>query len=152
MDDDHSHVVYRRSFDDSSLPWKQQDTLCSDEGTAMFSDEVISSNLNPCNDFYRSFDVFVFSWYNLALSSKPNVNGEKKCLVVVILKDILTSSSSSLSRKNCHSYFLSHCLKFTLRSENWKARIAGYLTHEPKSSNMSPKLIFWLCGNYNNEV
>lgn len=33
VDDEHSHVLYRRSFDESLLPWKQQDTLCSDEGT-----------------------------------------------------------------------------------------------------------------------
>lgn len=31
VDDEHSHVLYRRSFDESLLPWKQQDTLCSDE-------------------------------------------------------------------------------------------------------------------------
>lgn len=56
VDDEHSHAVYRRSFDDSLLPWKQQGTeLCSDQGTDVFSDEVVASNVNP----YISIDPLI---------------------------------------------------------------------------------------------
>jgi len=59
MDDEHSHVVYRRSFEDSLLPWEQQNKLCSDQGIVLFSDEGIALDLTPYSmlepDLFQAF-------------------------------------------------------------------------------------------------